>query len=155
MFSLSGIQSVQELVVWSDWARRIYQRWSSGLLHTECMRGGSLVTEWLSVERANSLFRFAAFMWTPSTEGNQPAQWHNKNRQWWWQKGWGSALCQYVHLSQCVRIAWFGYCNNESHKAVDDKLNIVKSCIKAAAYMQFFNFLLRLLFKCGFYSRVA
>ena len=31
----------------------------------------------------------------------------------------------------------------------------VKSCIKAAAYVQFFNFLVRLLFKCGFYLRAV
>ena len=31
----------------------------------------------------------------------------------------------------------------------------VKSCIKAAAYVQFFNILVQLLFKCGFYSRAA
>ena len=31
----------------------------------------------------------------------------------------------------------------------------VKSCIKAAAYVQVFNFLVRLLFKCGFYLRAA
>ena len=31
----------------------------------------------------------------------------------------------------------------------------VKSCIKAAADVQFFNFLVRLLFKCGFYLRAA
>ena len=31
----------------------------------------------------------------------------------------------------------------------------IKSCIKAAAYMQFFNVLVQLLFKRGFYSRVA
>ena len=30
-----------------------------------------------------------------------------------------------------------------------------KSCIKAAAFVQVFNCLMRLLFKCGFYSRVA
>ena len=30
-----------------------------------------------------------------------------------------------------------------------------KSCIKAAAYVQFFNFLVRLLFKCSFYLRAA
>ena len=35
------------------------------------------------------------------------------------------------------------------------KIGAVKSCIKASAYVQFFNFLLRLLFKCGFYLRVA
>ena len=33
--------------------------------------------------------------------------------------------------------------------------NYIKSCIKAAAYLQFFNILLRLLIKCGFYSRAA
>ena len=37
---------------------------------------------------------------------------------------------------------------------VSDKTS-VKSCIKAAAYVQFFNFLVRLLFKCGFYLRAA
>ena len=31
----------------------------------------------------------------------------------------------------------------------------VNSCIKAAGYVQLFNFLMWLLFKCGFYSRVA
>ena len=31
----------------------------------------------------------------------------------------------------------------------------VQSCITAAAYVQFFNFLVRLLFKCGFYLRAA
>ena len=31
----------------------------------------------------------------------------------------------------------------------------VKSCIKAAAYVQFFNFLVQLLFKCSFYLRAA
>ena len=31
----------------------------------------------------------------------------------------------------------------------------VKSCIKAVAYVQFFNFLVRLLFKCGFYLRAT
>ena len=30
-----------------------------------------------------------------------------------------------------------------------------KACIKADAYVQFFNFLVRLLFKCGFYLRAA
>ena len=33
--------------------------------------------------------------------------------------------------------------------------NTVKSCIKAVACVQFFNFLVRLLFKCGFYLRAA
>ena len=31
----------------------------------------------------------------------------------------------------------------------------VKSCIKAAAYVKYFNFGVRLLFKCGFYLRAA
>ena len=31
----------------------------------------------------------------------------------------------------------------------------VKSCTKAVAFVQFFNFLVRLLFECGFYSRAA
>ena len=31
----------------------------------------------------------------------------------------------------------------------------VNSCIKAAAYVQFFNLLVRLLFKCGFHVRAA
>ena len=35
------------------------------------------------------------------------------------------------------------------------KISTVKSCIKAAAYVQFFNFLVRLLFKCGFYLVAA
>ena len=34
-------------------------------------------------------------------------------------------------------------------------LTTVKSCTNAAAYAQMYNFLLRLLFKCGFYSRAA
>ena len=35
------------------------------------------------------------------------------------------------------------------------KVVTVKSCIGATAYLQFFNFLVRLLFKCGFYLRAA
>ena len=37
----------------------------------------------------------------------------------------------------------------------DRQMHTVKPCIKAATYVQFFNFLVRLLFKCGFYLRVA
>ena len=33
--------------------------------------------------------------------------------------------------------------------------NTVKLCVKAAAYMQYFNFSVWLLFKCGFYLRAA
>ena len=34
----------------------------------------------------------------------------------------------------------------------EKKVGTVKSCIKAAVYVQFFNFLVRLLFKGGLYA---
>ena len=34
-----------------------------------------------------------------------------------------------------------------------ERSHTVKSCIKAVAYVQFFNFVVWLLFKCGFYLR--
>ena len=40
-------------------------------------------------------------------------------------------------------------------RAVLNRWHTVKSCIKAAAYDQLFNFLVRLPFKCGFYLRTA
>ena len=55
-------------------------------------------------------------------------------------------LCLFVCLCRCTCV----FC---MYVREIRGWNNVKLCIKAAAYVQFFNFLLRLLIKCGFYSR--
>ena len=70
----------------------------------------------------------------------------------------GSIKCHLIILCACVRKIQPNkiHCLNLLHnKSILIVTITVKSCIKAAAYVQFFNFLVRLLFKCGFYLRAA
>ena len=49
-----------------------------------------------------------------------------------------------MHLLSCASVTCVCVCVH---------VRTVKSCIKAAAYVQFFNFLVWLLFDCGLYAK--
>ena len=71
---------------------------------------------------------------------------------------WKMQACKSIfqaHLFQLLTLMYAVVRTGYKMLCCNISQDTVKSCIKAAAYVQFFNFLVRLLFKCGFYLRVA